>query len=57
MQEGKSMARKVLVMGEVRDGSLRNVSFEAVAESKTIAEGGEVVGLLIGDSVASLQMN
>ena len=56
MQEGKSMARKVLVMGEVRDGSLRNVSFEAVA-AKTIAEGGEVVGLLIGDSVASLQMN
>ena len=47
------MARKVLVMGEVRDGSLRNVSFEAVAKSKTIAEGGEVVGLLIGDSVAS----
>ena len=32
MQEGKSMARKVLVMGEVRDGSLRNVSFEAVAK-------------------------
>ncbi|WP_459499217.1 electron transfer flavoprotein subunit alpha [Bacillus sp. C1] len=48
------MARKVLVMGEVRDGSLRNVSFEAVAAAKTIAEGGEVVGLLIGESVASL---
>lgn len=47
------MARKVLVMGEVRDGSLRNVSFEAVAAAKTIAEGGEVVGLLIGESVAS----
>lgn len=28
------MARKVLVMGEVRDGSLRNVSFEAVAKKK-----------------------
>ncbi len=54
MQEGKSMARKVLVMGEVRDGSLRNVSFEAIAAAKTIAEGGEVVGLLIGESVASL---
>lgn len=53
MQEGKSMARKVLVMGEVRDGSLRNVSFEAVAAAKTIAEGGEVVGLLVGDGVAS----
>jgi len=47
------MARKVLVMGEVRDGSLRNVSFEAVAAAKTIAEGGEVVGLLLGESVAS----
>ncbi|PEL24606.1 electron transfer flavoprotein subunit alpha [Bacillus toyonensis] len=47
------MARKVLVMGEVRDGSLRNVSFEAVAAAKTIAEGGEVVGLLVGDSGAS----
>ncbi|EJS72551.1 electron transfer flavoprotein subunit alpha [Bacillus cereus] len=47
------MARKVLVMGEVRDGSLRNVSFEAVAAAKTIAEGGEVVGLLVGDGVAS----
>ncbi|WP_369902382.1 electron transfer flavoprotein subunit alpha/FixB family protein [Bacillus manliponensis] len=48
------MARKVLVMGEIRDGSLRNVSFEAVAAAKTVAEGGEVVGLLIGDKVASL---
>ncbi|MDC2863131.1 MULTISPECIES: electron transfer flavoprotein subunit alpha/FixB family protein [unclassified Bacillus (in: firmicutes)] len=47
------MARKVLVMGEVRDGSLRNVSFEAVAAAKTIAEGGEVVSLLLGESVAS----
>ncbi|MFE8696943.1 electron transfer flavoprotein subunit alpha/FixB family protein [Cytobacillus sp. FJAT-53684] len=48
------MARKVLVLGEVRDGSLRNVSFEAVAAAKTAAEGGEVVGVLIGDSVNAL---
>ncbi|WP_433743515.1 electron transfer flavoprotein subunit alpha/FixB family protein [Falsibacillus pallidus] len=48
------MSRKVLVLGEVRDGSLRNVSFEAVAAGKTIAEGGEVVGVLIGDSVSAL---
>ncbi|MDG4656572.1 electron transfer flavoprotein subunit alpha/FixB family protein [Ectobacillus antri] len=46
--------RKVLVMGEVRDGSLRNVSFEAVAAAKTIAEGGEVVGLLVGEGIAPL---
>ncbi|WP_077214178.1 electron transfer flavoprotein subunit alpha/FixB family protein [Bacillus dakarensis] len=48
------MARKVLVLGEVRDGSLRNVSFEAVAAAKTVAEGGEVVGVLLGQSVSGL---
>jgi electron transfer flavoprotein alpha subunit len=48
------MARKVLVLGEVRDGALRNVSFEAIAAGKTIAEGGEVVGVLLGDSVNAL---
>jgi len=48
------MSRKVVVLGEVRDGSLRNVSFEAVAAAKTVAEGGEVVGLLIGENVSGL---
>lgn len=48
------MARKVLVLGEVRDGSLRNVSFEAIAAAKTVAEGGEVVGVLVGESVSGL---
>lgn len=48
------MARKVLVLGEVRDGSLRNVSFEAVAAAKTVSAGGEVVGVLLGGSVHSL---
>ncbi|MEH7332662.1 electron transfer flavoprotein subunit alpha/FixB family protein [Neobacillus drentensis] len=48
------MSRKVLVLGEVRDGSLRNVSFEAVAAAKTVAEGGEVVGVLVGDAVSAL---
>lgn len=48
------MSRKVLVLGEVREGSLRNVSFEAIAAAKTIASGGEVVGVLIGDSVNAL---
>lgn len=48
------MANKVLVLGEVREGVLRNVTFEAVAAAKQIADGGEVVGVLLGDSVASL---
>lgn len=48
------MARKVLVVGEVRDNSLRKVSLEAIAAGKTIAEGGEVVALLCGGSVGHL---
>lgn len=48
------MARKILVLSEVRDGSLRNVTFEAIAVGKVAAEGGEVVGVIIGDSVQSL---
>jgi electron transfer flavoprotein alpha subunit len=48
------MSRKVLVLGEVRDASLRNVTFEAIAAGKTIAEGGEVVGVLVGSSVSAL---
>ncbi|MFD1735972.1 electron transfer flavoprotein subunit alpha/FixB family protein [Bacillus salitolerans] len=48
------MARKVLVLGEVRDGGLRNVSFEALSAATTISEGGEVVALLVGDQVSDL---
>ncbi|MEH7252049.1 MULTISPECIES: electron transfer flavoprotein subunit alpha/FixB family protein [Bacillaceae] len=50
------MTRKVLIVGETRDGSLRNVSFEAVAAGKTVAEGGEVVGVLIGENVSALAL-
>ena len=34
------MSKKVLVLGEVREGSLRNVSFEAIAAAKKVAAGG-----------------
>ena len=48
------MSKKVLVLGETREGALRNVSFEAIAAAKQISGGGEVVGVLLGDSVQSL---
>lgn len=48
------MEKKVCVLGEIRDGELRAVSFEAVALAKKIANGGEVVGLLLGESVSNL---
>jgi electron transfer flavoprotein alpha subunit len=48
------MSKKVLVFGEVRDGELRNVSYEAIAAAKQVADGGEVVGLVLGESVQNL---
>lgn len=48
------MSTKVLVLAESREGSLRNVSFEAIAAGKKISGGGEVVSVLLGDSVGDL---
>lgn len=48
------MSRKILVLGEVRDGALRNVSFEAIHAAKIAAGDGEVVGILIGEAVQPL---
>ena len=48
------MTRKVLVIGEVRQGELKNVTFEAIAAAKKISDGGEVVGLLLGNGTQSL---
>jgi electron transfer flavoprotein alpha subunit len=45
------MGKKVLVLGEAREGQLRNVSFEAIAAGKKIAGDGETIGVLIGESV------
>ncbi|MEJ8548401.1 electron transfer flavoprotein subunit alpha/FixB family protein [Brevibacillus borstelensis] len=45
--------KKVLVVAEVRDGQLRNVSLEALAAAGTLAEGGEVVAALLGPNTAS----
>lgn len=48
------MSKKVLVLGEAREGVLRNVSFEAIAAAKQVSAGGEVVAVLLGDSVEAL---
>lgn len=45
------MTKKVLVLGDIRDSALRNVSFEAIAAAKLIADGGEVVAALFGESI------
>jgi len=39
---------KFLVIGEAKDGELRNVTFEAIAAAKKINEDSEVVGVLCG---------
>ncbi|SDK41919.1 electron transfer flavoprotein subunit alpha/FixB family protein [Sediminibacillus albus] len=43
------MSRKVLVIGEARDGVLRNVTFEAIAAAKQVGSGGEVVAVICGE--------
>ncbi|UOR11495.1 electron transfer flavoprotein subunit alpha/FixB family protein [Halobacillus amylolyticus] len=47
------MNKKVVVLGEVSEGSLRNVSFETIAAAKAVAGDGEIVAVLVGESVKS----
>ncbi|MEW9673706.1 electron transfer flavoprotein subunit alpha/FixB family protein [Ammoniphilus sp. 3BR4] len=42
------MSRKVLVLAEIRDGNLRNVSFEALSAAQKVAEGGEIIAAVFG---------
>ena len=51
LREETMMGKKVLVLGDIRDGALRNVTFEAIAAAKLIADGGEVVAALFGESI------
>lgn len=44
---------KVLVLAEVRDGQLRNVSLEALAAAQILAEGGEIVAGVFGPGAAA----
>ncbi|WP_432352112.1 electron transfer flavoprotein subunit alpha/FixB family protein [Sporosarcina sp. A2] len=48
------MSKNVLVLGEAREGELRNVSFETIAAAKTISGGGTVTAVLLGNSVENL---
>ncbi|UJL45003.1 electron transfer flavoprotein subunit alpha/FixB family protein [Virgibacillus sp. NKC19-16] len=43
------MSDKLLVIGENKEASLRNVTFEAIAAAKKIAADGEIVGVILGD--------
>ncbi len=42
------MSEKILVIGESRDGVLRNVTFEAIGAAKKINSNAEVIGVLCG---------
>ncbi|KAF1681470.1 electron transfer flavoprotein subunit alpha/FixB family protein [Bacillus sp. SKDU12] len=48
------MGKKVIVLGECRNGELRNVTFEALAAGRTISGDGEVIGVLIGENIQSV---
>jgi electron transfer flavoprotein alpha subunit len=44
--------RKVLVLAEVRDEKIRNVSFESLSAAKRVAEGGEVTAAVFGSNAS-----
>lgn len=47
------MSKKVLVLAEVKDGKLRNVSFEALTVANQVAVGGEIIAGLFTANVDS----
>lgn len=49
------MSEKILVIAEAKDGTLRNVSFEAIAAAKQIDGDAEVVALVLGHTDVSAQ--
>lgn len=46
------MSNKVLVLTEIKDGKLRNVSFEALTVAQQVAQGGEVSALIFGSGAS-----
>ncbi|WP_124726998.1 electron transfer flavoprotein subunit alpha/FixB family protein [Staphylospora marina] len=48
------MSRNVLVLADVRDKKLRNVSFEALAAARSVAEGGTVTAAVFGSFAKDL---
>lgn len=46
------MGRKVLVLADIRNDKLRNVTFESLTAARALAEGGEVFAALLGTNVA-----
>ncbi|MCP1355822.1 electron transfer flavoprotein subunit alpha/FixB family protein [Aneurinibacillus migulanus] len=47
------MSKKVLVVAEARDKSLRNVSFEALTAAQRIAKGGDIIAVTFGSDAAN----
>ncbi len=48
------MSKNILVLAEIRDGKIKKASLEALSEARTLAAGGVVSALLIGEGVAAL---
>src|SRR4051794_34879868 len=45
------MSKNVLVFAESREGNIRNVSLEAIAAAKQVANGGKVIATVFGSDV------
>ena len=48
------MSRNVLVLADVRDGNLRNVSLECLAAAGQVADGGTITACVVGSDAKGL---
>ncbi|MBD1372891.1 electron transfer flavoprotein subunit alpha/FixB family protein [Hazenella sp. IB182357] len=44
------MSKKVLILADIREGKLRNVSLESLAAAKMVADGGEITAAIFGSN-------
>lgn len=47
------MSRNILVVADIRNGNVRNVTFESLTAAGQLAEGGQVSAVLLGKNVAA----
>jgi electron transfer flavoprotein alpha subunit len=51
------MSRKILVLADLRNGGVRNVTFEALSAAKNVSEGGEVSVAILSNGSTSIAMD
>jgi electron transfer flavoprotein alpha subunit len=48
-----NMSKKVLVLAEMREGNIRNVSFEALSAARVVSQDGEIIAAVLGSKAGN----